>query len=361
MIVIDSHLDLAWNALNWNRDLTLPVPEIRRSETGMDGKHRGQNTVAFPEMRRGEVAVCLATLLARASDLGEALLDYRSREIASAMAKGQLAYYQILEAQGQIRVLKDWPSLQAHFQDWQIAAGSSVPLGFILSMEGADPVLSPSDVPRWWAAGLRVVEPVHYGLSAYAHGTGSPGGLTAQGRDFLKAMEEVGMLLDVTHLADESFWEALDLFHGPVLASHHNCRALVPGDRQLTDEQIRALIQRDAVIGAAFDVWMLYPSYVEGMPNTVASLEAVADHIDHVCQLAGNARHSAIGSDLDGGFGREQAPWDLDTIADLQKMPALLRKRGYEEADVQAIMHGNWLRFFRKAWSQPDEPRVHSS
>lgn len=218
-------------------------------------------------------------------------------------------------------------------------------------MEGADPIVSPQQVSEWWNDGLRVVGPVHYGISAYAHGTGSPGGLTPKGRDLLRAMQEVGMILDVTHLADGSFSEAVELFQGALLASHHNCRSLVPGDRQLSDEQIKLLIQRDSVIGAAFDAWMLYPGWLAGQTsNTVVSLEAVVDHIDHVCQLAGNARHSALGTDLDGGFGTEQSPHDLKTIADLQKIPGLLRKRGYRESDVEAIMHGNWCRFFREAW-----------
>jgi membrane dipeptidase len=165
-------------------------------------------------------------------------------------------------------------------------------------------------------------------------------------------MDEVGMVLDATHLSDESFWEAVDIFRGPILASHSNCRSLVPGDRQFSDEQIRYLLGRGSVIGAVCDTWMLYPGWVAGeTPNSVVTLEAVVDHIDHVCQLAGNTDHSAIGSDLDGGFGTEQSPCDLETIADLQKIPNLLRKRGYKEKDIEAIMHGNWLRFFETAWA----------
>jgi len=352
MLAIDGHLDLAWNALNWNRDLTLPVAEIRRAEASSKEDHRRANTVSFPEMRKGEIGLCLATLLARASGLAEPLLDYPSREIASAMARGQLAYYRIMEAQGEIRMIGDWASLAAHVQAWKEGRDTAPRLGCILSMEGADPILSPSQVVDWWKEGLRVVGPVHFGASAYAHGTGAPGGLTPLGGDLLRAMDEVGMILDVTHLSDESFWQAMGLYRGPVLASHHNCRALVPGDRQLTDEQIRLLIERDAVIGAAFDSWMLYPGYVFGeTSNSLVSMEAIVDHIDHVCQLAGNARHAVLGTDLDGGFGREQSPHDLDTIVDVQKIPALLRKRGYREPDIEAIMHGNWVRFFRKAWT----------
>ena len=350
MMVIDSHLDLAWNALNWNRDLTLEVADLRRVESGMKELNRGHNTLSFPEMRKAEVAVCLATVLARCSNLKDPLLDYRSREVASAMGAGHVEFYRIMESKGYMRMLRDAAALEAHLAEWKRTAGKGMPLGFILAMEGADPILDPSQVELWWERGLRVVEPVHFGVSFYGHGTGAPGALTAKGRELVKALENVGMILDVTHLADEAFWEALDLYHGPVMASHHNCRALVPGDRQLTDEQIRFLIERDAVIGAAFDAWMLYPGWVSDQtPNTVVSLEAVVDHIDHVCQLAGNVRHSAIGTDLDGGFGTEQTPHDLNTIADLQKIPTLLLKRGYAESDIEAVMHGNWIRFFKKA------------
>jgi membrane dipeptidase len=353
MIIIDSHLDLSWNALNWRRDLTKSIEEIRRSEAGSKDRRLGHNTVSFPELRNAEVAVCLATVLARCGQLKDPRLDYPSREIASAMGIGQVEYYRIMEVQGHMRMLRDWPALDSHLAEWKRAGGSRTPLGYILAMEGADPILEPEQVDLWWERGLRVVEPVHYGVSYYAHGTGAPGGLTAKGRELLAAMEAVGMILDVTHLADESFWQALEIYHGPVLASHHNCRALVPGDRQLSDEQILALLERDAVIGAVFDSWMLHPNYVrDKTDNSLVSIEHVIDHIDHVCQLAGNARHSAIGSDLDGGFGTEQSPRELNTIADVQMVPGLLRKRGYKDADIEGIMHGNWLRFFQNAWAR---------
>ena len=351
MIIVDAHLDLAWNALSWNRDLTQPVSDIRRLEAQVKEEHRGGNTVSFPEMRKGDVAICLATLLARASGLGEDKLDYRTREIACAMARGQLAYYRIMESQGWLRMLKNWQDVETHLRDWQESGENSTPLGFILSMEGADPILSPSHVIDWWNDGLRVVGLAHYGVSAYAHGTGVSGGLTSQGADLLKAMDEVGLVLDVTHLADESFWQAVEKFKGPTLASHNNCRSLVPGERQFSDEQIRCLIERGSVIGVAFDSWMLYSGYVPGQTaNSLVSLEAAVDHIDHICQLAGNARHAAIGSYLDGGFGTEQSPHDMDSIADLQKVAGLLRRRGYTETNIEALMHGNWLRFFRESW-----------
>ena len=352
MLAIDSHLDLAMNALNLNRDLTQPVNEIRRREARMSGKGRAMGTVSFPEMRAGNVGVSFATVIARVHREGSTWSGYSSPEIAYAAAQGQLAYYRVLESQGRVRMIPDWETLDAHVREWERPGEVEPPLGFVLSMEGADPIVSPEQVASWWGDGLRVVSLSHYGLSSYAHGTGTSGGLTPQGRELLPVMCEVGMILDVTHLSEGSFWEALDLFDSTVLASHNNCRALVPGDRQFSDDQIRALIERDAVIGAAMDAWMLYPEWVRGETSPeVVGLDAVIDHIDHVCQLSGNARHAALGTDLDGGFGKEQCPHDLETIADLQKIPGLLRGRGYEEEDVRAVMYGNWLRLLQDAWT----------
>lgn len=351
MFVIDSHLDLAWNALSWNRDLNLSVEEIRSAEKDLRDEHRGANTVCFPEMRRGEVAICLATVLARSTTLNEAFLDYRSPEIASAIGHGQRNFYRIMERQGQLRRLENWEDIQKHVETWE--AGSHETLGYILSMEGADPILSPQDAENWWNEGLRVVGISHYGSGVYADGTSGPGGVTARGFELLKVFEELGMVVDTTHLTDKGFWEVLDSFRGHVLASHNNCRSLVPGDRQYSDEQVRALIERGGVIGSVLDSWMMLAGYVPGeTDNALVRLLRIVDHINHICQLAGNSKHVAIGSDLDGGFGREQSPSDLNTIADLQKIPGLLRGRGFSEVDIEGVLHGNWLRFFQNAWSK---------
>jgi membrane dipeptidase len=356
MLIIDFHLDLSMNAIDWDRDLSLPVHEMRRLEEGMTQKGRGRGTTAFPEMRRGRVALSSATVIARWAAPGSKATGYRTQTTSYGVAQGQLAYYRWLERHGAVRLISDLAALRAHMAEWQAfdAAPSdqTPPLGFVLSMEGADPITEPEEVAGWWDDGLRIVSLCHYGRSAYANGTGQPGPLTERGRPMLEALERAGIILDVTHLADDALFEALQAFGGPVLASHSNCRALVPGDRQLTDEMIRLLGQRDAVIGAAMDNWMLYPDWIKGQTtNEVVTLKDVVDHIDHVCQITGSARHAAIGTDLDGGYGTEQSPSDLDTIADLQNIPALLRDRGYAEADVEAIMHGNWLRLLERAWS----------
>lgn len=345
MLCIDSHLDLAYSALIFNRDLKEPVRVVRAGEAGMTGKSRGCNTVCFPELRQGEVFISFSTVLARYASGQKTPLDFNSPEACHATGQGMIAYYRVLEDEGILRMIKSAQDLGAHVDHWQ-SSPAGAPLGHVLSMEGADPITHPDQIFQWWDQGLRILSLAHYGTSHYAHGTGTEGGLFPPARPLLSHMEKIGMVLDLTHLADESFWDALDVFKGRVIATHNNCRALVPHQRQFSDDQIRAIIQRDGVIGAAFDDWMLYPGWQKGETDPkLVSLNDVVTHIDHVCQLAGNARHAALGTDLDGGFGTEQSPGDMDTIADLQKIPALLRARGYQEVDVQAIMHGNWLRF----------------
>jgi membrane dipeptidase len=349
--IFDGHLDLAWNALSWNRDLTLPLDELRRREAHLcDHPARGRGTVCLPELRRGGVRACLATLLARAKrDTPPERahlrinLDFASQPIAAAAARGQHAYYRALEEQGHVRTQHDARALEDH---WSSSTNS---VGVILAMEGADPIINPSHLDRWFAVGLRVVGLAHYGPSAYAVGTGDSGPLTSAGVQLLRAMRRLGMILDLTHCSDPSFFQALDTFGGPVLASHSNCRALVPGDRQFSDEQIRLIVDRGGVIGAAMDCWMLQPGWQrDSSDRLLVTLATVADHIDHVCQLAGNARHAAIGSDLDGGFGTEQCPADVDSIADVQQLAPILASRGYSTDDLAAIFHGNWLRLFRE-------------
>ena len=241
--------------------------------------------------------------------------------------------------------------LDQHLSEWE-QDPASTPLGFVLTMEGADGIVSAEQIPQWREEGLRVASLCHYGISSYAHGTQTEGGLTSRGRPFLQALQESGMILDTTHLAEQAFWEALEVFNGPVVATHNCCRVLCDHDRQFTDPQLQALIQRDAVIGVALDVWMVSPLWnAVAQDNSGITMETVADHIDHICQLAGNALHVGIGSDLDGGYGKEQSPSDMETIADLQKLSPILEKRGYSSADTAKILHGNWIRLLRTSWT----------
>jgi membrane dipeptidase len=256
-------------------------------------------------------------------------------------------------AAGQLRQIGTAAELADHLAAWD-RDPDRTPIGLIRSLEGADSILSWDHLEQAYADGLRAIGPAHYGPGTYAQGTDATGGIGAKGKALLREMERLNIILDATHLCDDSFWEALDCFNGPVWASHSNCRALVPHHRQFSDAQFRALIDRGAVIGVAFDAWMLAPDWVRGRSTPAGegvNLETIVDHIDHLCQLAGNTRHVGIGSDLDGAFGTEQAPADMDTIADLQRLPELLRNRGYTPADSENICSRNWLEFLRRAWS----------
>jgi membrane dipeptidase len=354
-LIVDAHLDLSMNALEWNRDLRRSVPDIRAREAGLTDKpDRGRGTVAFPEMRRGKVALCVATQIARYVTPDNPLLGWHSQEQAWAQTQGQLAWYRAMEDRGELRAIVDAPSLARHLDEWRRDPGAHHPIGYVRSLEGADSIVNIGYLERAYADGLRAVGPAHYGPGVYAFGTDADGGIGTRGRDLLVAMERLGLILDATHLCDTSFWEALDVFHGAVWASHSNCRTIVAHNRQCSDEQLRVLIERGAVIGASFDAWMIVPGWVRGQSTPVSlgvTLDRLIDHIDCICQLAGDARHVGIGSDLDGAFGKEQCPSDIETIADLHRLGDRLRARGYTADDVEAVMCGNWVRFLTETWS----------
>jgi len=359
MFTIDAHLDLAMNAMEWNRDLRLPAAAINARERARglsDKPDRGNAVVSFPDLRRGGIGLVVATQIARSVATDNPLPGWNSPEQAWSQTQGQLQWYRTMEEAGEMVQITDLRGLEAHLRRWTDPAADTtrLPIGYILSLEGADSLITPAYLERAHAAGLRAVGPAHYGPGRYAHGTDSTASLNAAGRELLAEMDRLGIILDATHLCDEAFWTALDLFSGPVWASHNNCRALVDHNRQFSDEMIRALVDRGAVIGGALDAWMMVPGWVRGTSSPAGmncNLEVMIDHLDHICQIAGNADHIGIGSDLDGAFGREQAPHDLETIADLSRVPSLLATRGYSAADIEKVMHGNWLRLLRTAWA----------
>lgn len=355
MFTIDAHLDLSMNALEWNRDLRKSVAEINEREKGLTDKpDRANSVVSLPELRKGNIGLVVGTQIARYVAPDNPLPGWHSPEQAWAQTQGQLAWYKAMEDAGEMIQINDLNSLDKHTELWANGQpNESKPVGYILSLEGADSIVTISHLERAYNYGLRAVGPAHYGPGRYAQGTDASGRMGKDGYELLKEMERLNIILDATHLCDDSFWDALAHFNGHIWASHNNCRALVNHNRQFSDEQINELINRGAVIGGALDAWMMVPNWVRGIsdPRKMnCNLDVMIDHIDHICQLAGNALHVGIGSDLDGAFGREQCPYDLETIADLQKIPALLKKRGYSQQDIENLMHGNWLRFLRNAW-----------
>ncbi|MDE2812232.1 MAG: membrane dipeptidase [Gemmatimonadota bacterium] len=373
MLIIDGHLDLAFNALHHRRDLTQDVhvlreredpkppgpshPDSLRDRKRPESTSRGTATVSLPQMRQGRVGIALSTIMCRVQ-MPTGLLDdgMRTQEAAHSVGQSHLYYYKALEREGQLRFIRDTTELDAAIAAWQ-NPDPTTPIGLILSMESADPILDPEQVSWWWEQGLRSVGLTHFGANTWGHGTGTRGGLYADAYPLLDALAATNIALDLTHASDLVFWQLLDYWSGPVHASHCNCRALIPGQRHLSDEMIQAIAERGGVIGAVFAEFMLNPEINFDDPATYPqtarrSMSAVVDHIDHICQLVGNCDHVAIGSDLDGGFGREMAPIDYDTIADLQRFLDILDRRGYSTDDIAAIAHGNLSRFFRQAWEQ---------
>ncbi|KUY19999.1 peptidase M19 [Elizabethkingia miricola] len=356
MFIFDAHLDLSMNAMEWNRDLRNNVNLLRQLEHGMDDRpDRGRATVSFPDLRKGNIGIVVATQIARFVKPDSLIPGWNSPQQAWAQTQAQVAWYKCMEEEGEIVAITDRASLQKHVALWNNGTlNDDKPIGYILSLEGADSIVDISYLEKAYNYGLRAIGPAHYGPGRYANGTDATGKMDKKGIELLKEMERLNIILDATHLCDDAFWQALDHYNGPVWASHNNCRSLVNHNRQYNDEQIKELIARGAVIGGALDAWMLVPDWKRGVStplNMQCNLETVFKHMDHICQLAGNALHVGVGSDLDGAFGTEQCPYDLDTIADLQKLVSVFRDHGYSENDLKNIFHQNWINFLMKNWS----------
>lgn len=365
MFIIDAHLDLATNAITLNRDLTKPVHEIRIKEKHLnwkDTQDRGKGTVALPELRKGNVGLVVATIISRFSLAGDPLPTlnlpgWHSPEQAYAYGQAQLAWYKVMEEMGEMVQITNWSQLEQHFALWanENMANDKKPVGYILSLEGADSIINLNFLEKYYEHGLRAIGPAHFGKGRYAAGTHSDGtGLTTIGKALLREMDRLNIILDATHLTDKGFFEAMDIFKGTVWASHQNCRALVPGERQFSDEQLKLIIERDGVIGGTLDTWMLYPEFEMGTSSPQAlgiNMEKLVDHFDHICQQAGNCFHIGFGTDLDGLFGTEQTPYDMDTIADIIQFNEILTRRGYTAENIDNIFCGNWLRIIKNAWA----------
>ena len=356
--IVDGHLDIAINALAFDRDLTSSLGEINNTEKHLrDHPSRGRSVVSIPAMRDAGILFCVASLLARVSSSaipreGRSRLniDHSTPASAYSAARAQLAYYELLDSAGELKLLRNKQDLVDHCGDER----PKKRVGIVLSLEGSDPIVRPKQTEEWQRLGLRVASLSHYGNGRYAGGTGTDKPISESGKELLRSFQSTGIILDVTHLSERAFFEALDLYSGPVLASHNNCRGIVPGDRQFSDEQLNKLLARKAVIGIALDAWMLSRDWMRGKSSREGvSLETVADHIDRISQMAGNSDNVAIGSDLDGGFGSEQTPREINSIADIHLLEDVLTRRGYSETDVKAIFYKNWLNFFSE--TLPDQ------
>lgn len=353
MIVVDAHEDLAWNARSFDRDYTRSAWEIREQETGTEiPAINGRCMLGLPEWLAGRVAVIFGTIFVMPQRHARSPRErtYRTPEEAYAEGMAQMDYYERLaETCERFVLVHTRKDLETVLETWKEPLPDPDPrrIGIVRLMEGADPIRRPEEVAIWYERGLRILG-LAWSATRYAGGTGEPGPLTAEGRRLLRAMQDLNMILDLSHMAERAFFEALERYEGPLIASHSNPQALVPGDRQLSDPMIRALAERDGVIGIVLSNRMLKKGWTRGDPREKVTVWDVVRAIDYVCQRVGDARHVGIGSDLDGGFGAEGAPAGIETVADLVKIADALREAGFAPADVEAIMGGNWLRVLRQ-------------
>ncbi len=357
MLLIDAHEDIAYNALNFGRDYHLSAAEIRQGEkdTPIPTWNGGQALLGYPDYQRGQVGLVFGTVFVHhqrhASGNYEKLV-YTDFNRARRLYHQQVDYYHDLVDRYPdcFRLVRSQKELAETLQPWEDAApfenAKNLPVGIVMSMEGAEGIEHPGELEEYWAKGLRIVGPVWAG-GRLCGGTIEPGRFTSEGYALLETMAALGFTLDLSHMNEESALQALEVYAGPVIASHANPRLLLKdphNERHLTDRTIQALVERDGVIGIIPCNHFLKAGWSSGDDRSLVRLELVAAHIDYVCQLAGDPLHVAIGSDFDGGFGWPSVPFEIDTIADLQKLVSVLAGRGYQPAHIEAIFNGNWKR-----------------
>jgi membrane dipeptidase len=354
-VVVDSHEDLGWIMLNYGRDLSLGALETRAHELETGSQVRwltGSATIGLPDWLRGRVAVVGATVfvMKQAYAYDGDTVTYTDAEEAYTWGMAQMdAYEAFAAANPAVRLINSAADLDAVLATWADDADpDGRQVGLLRQMEGADPIREPAELGEWFERGLRGLS-LSWKRTRYGGGTSEPGPLTDLGRELLDEMAALGMLLDLSHAAEQTYYDAIDHFDGVMYASHSNPRAFCNTDRCLSDEMIQLLAERDGVISV-----VLYNGFLNGewRPNEDSrndiSVEDAADVVDYICQLTGDCLHVGIGSDFDGGLGWEHIPHEIDTIADLGLIGDALAARGYSDDDVKAVMGGNLLNLYRK-------------
>jgi len=352
MLIVDAHEDLAWNIQTFGRDYTRSAADIRQREAGTPTPSQNGNTLLGREdWLAGRIAVIFATLFASPvrKRLGEWDVQfYSNQEDAYRIANRQIdAYDALADNHPQFRRILSQSDLAEVLQTWDDGTElEEHQIGLVTLMEGADAIREPEEVEAWHERGVRIVGPA-WVSTRYAGGTHEPGPLTTDGRRLLAAMSRLGMILDLSHLAEEAYYQAIESYEGVMIASHSNPRRFLPTDRGLSDEMIRLLAERQGVVGIVPFNTFMKPGWKKGDPREAVTLGDIASAIDHVCQIAGSAGHVGLGTDFDGGFGVESAPAGIDTIADLPQLEPFLREKGYNDEEIAGIFAGNWLRALR--------------
>jgi membrane dipeptidase len=320
-MIVDAHLDIAWNAISAGRGfLGPPAPGylVSRSTLITSGV--------------GLVFATLYTAPARGGRAMRTRFVYENAHEAHLMAVAEVNYYRSCGLQ----LIGDKAELESYVGGWKRGR-----LAAVLLMEGADPIEDPSQLGAWTERGVRIIGPA-WGGTRYSGGTGAPGGLTDLGVQLLKAMRRKHVILDLSHMADQAVADAFAMWRGPIMASHSNARAIVPGDRQITDETAREIARRGGVIGISF-----YQRHLRASGRV--TLDDVVKHVLHQARAAGGPEHIGIGTDVDGGFDSRQTP--ISDLGELKDLAARLRTH-FSRAQVEGVMGENWLEFLGR--SLPD-------
>jgi membrane dipeptidase len=366
--IVDGHVDLAYNALGWRRNYRRAARWTRQREEGtLAARQTGQCAVGLPDLVCGHIGLVFGTIFVEPArrTLGDSPIFYRDTEEAHDLGMAQLDFYhRWADEDPHLRVVESQQGLTDVLTTWHLQADSSGRLspktasnteqtrhqvGIVPLLEGADPITEPKELERWAEHGLRIVGPAWTG-TRYAGGTGEPGGLTKLGHELLEMVAELRLILDVSHLAQQALFEALEEFEGGpgfLIASHSNPQRIIQTDRHLPDRAIEMIAERRGVIGVVLFNAFLKRGWGKGSKKHEVTLDDVVRAVDHICQVTGSADYTAIGSDLDGGYGSEAMPRELDTSRDLYKVGDELLYHGYTRDDVTKIMGGNWLRILR--------------
>jgi len=319
-VIVDAHLDIAWNAISAGRGFTsAPAPGylISRSSLAAAGV--------------GLVFATLYTAPARATRAMRTRFVYENEHEAHIMAVAQVNYYRSCG----LELIRTKGELAAYVKGWRKGK-----IAAVLLMEGADPLETPSQLGAWTGMGIRIIGPA-WGGTRYSGGTGAPGGLTDLGTQLLKAMRRQRVILDLSHMADQAVADAFALWRGPIMASHSNARAIVPGDRQITDATAAEVARRGGMLGISF-----YEHHLRRAGRS--SLADVVRHTLHLARAAGGPEHVGLGTDLDGGFGSKYAP--VSDLSQLKDLPARLRKH-FSRAQVDGVMGENWIEYLGRSLS----------
>jgi len=354
MFIVDAHQDIAYNTICFNRDYRVSALRKRQLEANTDvPRQNGVAVVGLPEAIAGRVAIVFATIFTAPnrgnSSVPWADLLYQTPQQAYQMGMRQFDVYQsLVDADSRLRLIQNEADLDTVLATWEEGALlTGRQQGLVLLMENADPISEPAQLPEWYERGLRIVGPAWTG-SRYAGGTGMPGPFTADGRELLDRMIELNVVLDLSHIAEQSFYEALDRYDGPIIASHSNPRHFCNTDRHLSDDMIERLAERDGVMGITMLNYFLDGNWQSSDGKNAVTLNRVVEIADYICQLTGSAAYVGLGSDFDGGFGVESVPAEIDTVADLWQIKAALETRGYTDGDIAAILGGNMVRKLRQ-------------